>query len=91
MDRRLGNGRGQQLWDLPDWADTTCRLHAALDTTSGLRNGFMLIAQVVRHLRLDPHLPPALLPPGGPGQPLREQYTAFRDHFAQRLRNYSTG
>jgi hypothetical protein len=47
-------------------------------------------AQVVRHLRLDPYLPPELLPPDWPGELLRSRFTAFRDRFAQRLRDYST-
>jgi phenylacetic acid degradation operon negative regulatory protein len=80
----------QQLWDLPGWTGTARRLHAELGETTGLPEGFMLIARVVRHLRLDPCLPPKLLPRDWPGQPLRERYTAFRDQFVQRLRDYST-
>jgi phenylacetic acid degradation operon negative regulatory protein len=80
----------QRLWDLPGWADAARRLHSSLDNTSSLRAGFILIAEVVRHLRLDPFLPAALLPRDWPGPPLRERYTEFRDHFAQRLRDYSS-
>jgi phenylacetic acid degradation operon negative regulatory protein len=79
-----------QLWDLPGWAGTARRLHAELGGTTGLPEGFVLIARAVRHLRLDPYLPPELLPHEWPDQPLRERYTAFRDQFAQRLRDYST-
>jgi phenylacetic acid degradation operon negative regulatory protein len=79
-----------QLWDLPGWAATARRLHAELGQASGLPEGFMLIAEVVRHLRLDPYLPPELLPTGWPGQPLRARFTAFRDQFAGWLRDYST-
>jgi phenylacetic acid degradation operon negative regulatory protein len=45
---------------------------------------------VSRHLRIDPYLPPELLPPNWPGQELRERYIRVRDDFAQRLRDYST-
>jgi DNA-binding transcriptional regulator PaaX len=45
----------------------------------------VLIAQVARHLRLDPYLAPERLPHDWPGQPLRERYTSFRDQFVQRL------
>ena len=57
----------QRLWDLPGWAATARQLTASLSQTTDLRDGFMLIAGVVHHLRLDPCLPPALLPPGWPG------------------------
>jgi phenylacetic acid degradation operon negative regulatory protein len=80
----------RRLWDLPGWARTADQLHSELGDTGGLRDGFMLIAQVVGHLRLDPYLPPELLPPDWPGEGLRSRYTAFRDQFAQRLRDYST-
>ena len=85
------HGLSSRLWDLPGWARTARRLHSELGDTAGLRDGFVLIAQVVGHLRLDPYLPPELLPPDWPGQPLRSRYTSFRDQFAQRLRDYSTG
>jgi phenylacetic acid degradation operon negative regulatory protein len=76
--------------DHPDPHGLASRLHSELGDTGGLRDGFMLIAQVVGHLRRDPCLPPELLPPDWPGQMLRSRYTAFRDQFAQRLRDYST-
>jgi len=50
----------------------------------------MWIAEAVRHLRIDPCLPPELLPDDWPGQRLRKRYATFRDQFAQRLRDYST-
>src|ERR1700753_2515983 len=78
-----------RLWDLPGWARTARQLLSELDDTGGLRDGFMLIAQVVRHLRLDPYLPPELPAADWPGEPLRRRFTAFRDQFAQRLREYS--
>jgi phenylacetic acid degradation operon negative regulatory protein len=83
-------GLSSQLWDLTGWARTARQLRSELGGTGDLRDGFMLIAQVVRHLRLDPYLPPDLLPPDWPGELLRSRFTAFRDQFAQRLRDYST-
>jgi phenylacetic acid degradation operon negative regulatory protein len=80
-----------RLWDLPGWAGPARQLLSELDDTGGLRDGFMLIAQVVRHLRLDPYLPPELLAPDWPGEQLRSRFTVFRDQFAQRLRDYSIG
>jgi phenylacetic acid degradation operon negative regulatory protein len=79
-----------QLWDLPGWAQGARDLDAAMAATEDLRDGFILIARVVRHLRLDPYLPPGLLPPHWPGQLLRDRFTAYRDLFARRLRDYST-
>jgi phenylacetic acid degradation operon negative regulatory protein len=78
------------LWDLPGWALTARQLHAELGDTTGLPEGFMLIARVVRQLRLDPYLPPELLPADWPGPELRERFTSFRDGFARRLRDYSS-
>ena len=85
------SGLSEQLWDLPGWALAAGELDSQLSQSGDLREGFMLIAQIVRHLRLDPFLPPELLPPGWPGQRLRAHFTAFRDQFAQRLRDYGTG
>jgi phenylacetic acid degradation operon negative regulatory protein len=82
-------GLSRQLWDLPAWAVAARGLHAELGATSDLKDGFMLIARVVRHLRLDPCLPPELLPPDWPAPSLRNRYTTYRDQFAQRLRDYS--
>jgi phenylacetic acid degradation operon negative regulatory protein len=80
----------QRFWNLPGWADTARHLDATLDQATSLVSGFMWIAEAVRHLRIDPCLPPELLPDDWPGQRLRERYATFRDQFAQRLRDYST-
>jgi phenylacetic acid degradation operon negative regulatory protein len=80
----------QRLWNLPAWADTARHLDAALDQATSLKSGFMWIAEAVRHLRIDPCLPPELLSGDWPGLRLRERYATFRDQFAQRLRDYST-
>lgn len=84
-------GLAAQLWDLPAWAGTAHTLYAELGSPRELRDGFVLIAQAVHHLHLDPYLPDELLPPGWPGPALRDRFTAYRDQFAQRLRDYSTG
>jgi phenylacetic acid degradation operon negative regulatory protein len=80
-----------QLWDLSEWASTARELYEQLATVDGLRNEFVLIAEVVRHLHIDPYLPPELLPLDWPGDHLRQRYIAVRDDFAQRLREYSGG
>lgn len=77
-------------WDLEDWAGAARQLHEEMAAPTGLREDFMVIAEAIRHLRLDPYLPPELLPATWPGQDLRERYIGFRDEFAQRLRDYST-
>lgn len=77
------------LWDLPAWAAEARRLRAELDTVTSLVEGFMVIAEVLRHLRIDPFLPPDLLPHDWPGPDLRERYTEFTTSYAARLRQYS--
>lgn len=83
-------GMVRRLWDLPLWAETTRRLHEEMASRTGLRDGFMVIAEAVHHLQADPFLPSELLPEAWPGPELRARYIAFRDDFAQRLREYST-
>lgn len=85
-----GHNLVQRLWDLREWADTARELDVALDETTDLKSGFLWIAETVHHLRADPYLPPELLPEDWPGHRLHERYAAFRDQFAQRLRDYST-
>lgn len=78
------------LWDLPAWADEARRLRPGLDTVTTLAEDFMLIAEVLRQLQVDPCLPRELLPADWPGDDLRERYTEFRTAFAERLRRYSS-
>jgi phenylacetic acid degradation operon negative regulatory protein len=82
-------GLARQLWDLTAWAGTAQTLRSELDGVRDLRDGFLLIAQTVRHLRQDPFLPDALLPSGWPGNQLRQRFTIYRDQYAQRLREFS--
>jgi phenylacetic acid degradation operon negative regulatory protein len=79
----------ETLWDLTDWADEARRLYAELDEADSLTAGFMVSAEVLRHLLIDPYLPPELLPGDWPGDELRERYARFNATYAQRLREYS--
>lgn len=76
------------LWKLPAWATEARRLRAALDDVDDLAAGFLLVAEVFRHLLLDPYLPPALLPADWPGTELRRRHTAYRTDYAHRLRDH---
>lgn len=77
------------LWDLPAWAAEARRLCTELDAADSLVSGFMASAEVLRHLLIDPCLPPELLPADWPGDALRKQYAEFNATYAQRLRDYS--
>jgi phenylacetic acid degradation operon negative regulatory protein len=77
-----------QLWSLPDWAAEARRLAAALDEADTLVDGFITTAEVLRHLLLDPYLPPELLPEDWPGPELRERFAEFSKSYAERLRDY---
>ena len=85
------------LWDLPGWAsradDLRRRLAAVVgeleagDTTA-LAPGFVLSAEVLRHLLADPLLPAELLPPGWPGDGLRADYDGYDRAFKARWRDW---
>jgi phenylacetic acid degradation operon negative regulatory protein len=77
------------LWDLSAWADNAHRLYADVDAATDLHAGFIVSAEVIRHLMLDPCLPPSLLPDDWPGNDLRERYGEFSITYAARLREYS--
>jgi phenylacetic acid degradation operon negative regulatory protein len=79
-----------ELWDLAAWSSAADDLFAELAEPRSLKSDFILIAEAVRHLRLDPCLPAELLPDGWPGPALRRRYIEFRDDYAERLRAYST-
>lgn len=79
----------RQLWPLDDWAHRGRRLRAALERSTGLAEGFMLSAAVLRHLLSDPLLPDELLPADWPGPELREQYERFDTSYQARLREYT--
>jgi phenylacetic acid degradation operon negative regulatory protein len=79
------------LWDLPGWDAEARRLLVMLDEAESLVEGFMVTAEVIRHLLLDPYLPDELLPPDWPGGRLRDRYAEFNENYSKRLRAYSGG
>jgi phenylacetic acid degradation operon negative regulatory protein len=74
------------LWDLDGWAATGRDLLARMSRELSLADRFVLAAAVVRHLRDDPQLPTAMLPPGWPGRELRSRYDAYERAIRQDLR-----
>jgi len=78
------------LWDLPGWADTAQDLIARLEEgdPADLRAGFLLMAEVIRHLALDPCLPEELRPEGWPAPELRRLYQSFATSYPRRLARY---
>jgi phenylacetic acid degradation operon negative regulatory protein len=79
----------KSLWNLEAWATETRRLLGEIDPKSDLKSGFVASALVIRHLLVDPCLPPRFLPDDWPGNELRGGYSAFIETFAARLREYS--
>jgi phenylacetic acid degradation operon negative regulatory protein len=79
----------ETLWDLPAWAEDAGTLLSRLADTEGLADGFMLIAEVYRHLQLDPCLPDQLLPAGWPSEELRSASSRYVTAYAGRLREYA--
>jgi phenylacetic acid degradation operon negative regulatory protein len=66
-----------RVWDLRGWAaraDALLQAWAGADHPAGR---FVLAAAMVRHLQVDPLLPPALLPARWPGQRLRDAYGRY--------------
>jgi phenylacetic acid degradation operon negative regulatory protein len=93
---RYDNGQAMAatLWDLPGWAAEARRLTTKFNGvqsvgTTSLAAGFMLVAEVFRHLQMDPCVPAELLPADWPGDELRQRHTAFRSTYALRLRDYA--
>jgi phenylacetic acid degradation operon negative regulatory protein len=95
-------GAVRPLFDLGSWSDDAQRLIAAMDdelSRNPLDSGdvgatltyqFTLSIAAVRHLELDPQLPPALLPENWPAQLLRRTYRTFDDAF-QRTMQHALG
>ena len=83
----------RSLFSLDDWTADAHRLARALrDEVDAEAAGaedfaywFGLSVTVVRHLQLDPLLPPELIPQDWPGEDLRGAYRRFNDVFQQRL------
>lgn len=73
-----------RLWDLPAWSRTAQRLLADMAGAADVPARFVAAAGMVRHLLTDPVLPEELLPPGWPGDRLRDGYFRFADDLAAR-------
>jgi len=91
------DGLAAQLWDLDGWALEATRLRSQLahvvtrfdaDDTEALEPGFVLSAEVLRHLLADPLLPAELLPPDWPGPALRSDYDRYDDAFKTMWRDW---
>jgi phenylacetic acid degradation operon negative regulatory protein len=65
------------LWDLPGWAADARELLDAFRGADSPAARFVVAAAILRHLRTDPVLPPALLEGPWPDQELRAAYSAF--------------
>jgi phenylacetic acid degradation operon negative regulatory protein len=80
----------RSLFSLDDWTADAHRLTRALRDevdadAADFAYWFGLSVTVVRHLQLDPLLPPELIPQDWPGEDLRAAYRRFNDVFQQRL------
>lgn len=74
-----------RLWDLDGWAATAVALTAAMDASDHPADRFVAAAAMVRHIRLDPVLPPELLPDDWPGTALRAAYDRYRQELTRFL------
>lgn len=89
-----------RLWDLSAWAADAAELCTSLEKLSAelanpatsdgevLAPGFIESAAVLRHLTLDPVLPPELEPEGWPAAELRSTYDAFDAAYRRELRHW---
>lgn len=86
-----------ELWDLLGWADGASDLRHRMRSLLGplqagdrapLADGFVLSADVLRHLQADPLLPDALLPREWPGRPLRADYDRYDRAYRAVLRDW---
>ncbi len=67
-----------RMWDLEGWAVRAEELMEGLKAVRSPADRLSVAAAMVRHLRADPVLPPALLPPAWPGDRLRRAYDGYR-------------
>ena len=86
-----------KLWDLEGWAAEARALRRRLAALVGplevgdrtvLDEGFVLSADVLRHLQSDPLLPDELLPAGWPGGDLRDDYDRYDAAYRAVLRSW---
>ncbi len=87
-------GLAAEIFDLDAWASAADELGAAIDEMivafdddpdAPLAAGFVLAAEVLRHLVADPLLPPRLCPAGWPAPRLRAAYRDYDAAYRQRL------
>ena len=88
-----------RLWPLADWSARAGELVARMAGLVGpleagepdvLADGFVLSADVLRHVQADPLLPPALLPPDWPGPHLRTTYDRYDAAYRTTLGTWLT-
>jgi len=72
----------RRLWDLAGWSERAEELTAALESAAAPADRLAVAAAMVRHIRSDPVLPPALLPAGWPGRSLRRAYDGYRTELS---------
>lgn len=89
-----------ELWDLPAWSARGEALLAAGPEEPGdlveappewAAAVFSAAAATLRHLRTDPLLPDALLPPGWPADRLRARYARYLEAIQRLVRHLSGG
>jgi phenylacetic acid degradation operon negative regulatory protein len=87
-----------ELWDLPAWRARGDGLLAAAPDEPGdlvaappewAAATFAAAAATLRHLRTDPLLPEALLPPGWPADRLRARYSVYLQAIQRLVRQLS--
>ncbi|MFI9803902.1 PaaX family transcriptional regulator C-terminal domain-containing protein [Streptomyces sp. NPDC052301] len=71
-----------RLWPLDAWAAGARSLLTRASGAHHPADRLTVYAAAVRHLLADPVLPPALLPPGWPGDTLRRAYAEYRQELA---------
>lgn len=71
------------LWDLRGWADDATSLLDELASTDDPAVRLRVAAAMVRHIRVDPVLPPELLPADWPGPRLRREYDEYRGELGR--------
>ena len=86
-----------RLWDLDAWRATAERLDERVEQLlprleagdrTTLAEGFVLSADVLRHLQADPLLPMQLLSPSWPGGALRANYERYDGAYREVLRSW---
>lgn len=86
-----------RLWDLDGWAARADELRRGMaelvgpleaGDRRGLAAGFVLSADVLRHLQADPLLPDELLPASWPGAALRQDYDRYDAAYRTVLRDW---